>query len=147
MSDSGCKSLTNQLTLITVVCDDLVELAEHFQVFDNVRVFVGDEYQEKFIDGDVNIADHVRLHMSALSARLDQFREVRHILLHFQAIDSDELACNQNLARLAADTSTDNDHLLLLVLLICSSTEFCTLLRVLFSLRDKNNSALLSINK
>ena len=99
-----------RLTLVAVVHDDLVELAQHFQVLDDVGILVRDEHQEEFVNGNVHVADHICLDVRALAARLNEFGEVGHVLLHLEAVDGHELARYEDFARLAADARTDHHH-------------------------------------
>ena len=79
-----------------MVDDDLVELAKYFQIFDDVRIFVGYEHQKKLLNRYIDIADYISLDMCALPSRLDQLWKVRHVLLHLKPVNCDKLACNQN---------------------------------------------------
>ena len=90
--------------------DNLVQLAQHFQILDNVRILVRDEDEEELIDRHEDVPDHICLYMRCLSTLLNELGEVCHVLLHLEAINRDELTRDEDLARLATDAGTDYYH-------------------------------------
>ena len=93
--------------------DNLVQLSEHFQIFNDVTVLVRDQYQEELLNWHVHVSDYVSLNMRALLARVDELWKVGHVLLELKAIDCDKLACEENFAPFGADRSANDYHVLL----------------------------------
>ena len=58
--------LVKWLTLVALPSNNLVELLDNGQIFDNVGVFACDEYEVELLDGEVDIADAFSLYVSAL---------------------------------------------------------------------------------
>ena len=57
-----------RLTLVTLLHYDCVQLAKHFKVLDDVRILVGNQYEEQLFHWHVYISDCVSFDMSALLA-------------------------------------------------------------------------------
>ena len=56
------------LTLSALLVDNLVELSHYFKIFNNIRVFVGDENKVHPFDREVHVSNAVRLNVRALFA-------------------------------------------------------------------------------
>ena len=92
--------------------DNLVQLSEHFQIFNDVTVLVRDQDQEELLNWHVHVPDHVSLNVRALLARVDELWEVCHVLFELEAIYRDKLTCEKNFAPLGADRSANDYHVL-----------------------------------
>jgi len=58
--------LVELVTLVALPSNNLVELLDNGQIFNNVGVFASDEYQVELLDGEIDIADAFSLNVSAL---------------------------------------------------------------------------------
>ena len=71
--------------------DDLVELSEHLQVLNNVRILVCYEHKEKLVNWYEDISDHICLNMSRLPSLFNELWEICHVLFHLETVNRDEL--------------------------------------------------------
>ena len=56
------------LTLIAMVCHNLIELSQHFQILNDVRVLIRNQDQKQFVDWDIDVSNDIGLDMRALPA-------------------------------------------------------------------------------
>ena len=89
---------------------DLVELSENFKVLNNVGVLVCNKNKEQFINGHVDVPNHICLNIGRLPAWLNQLWEVGHVFLHLHTIDGHKLARHENRAWSRADACTYHHH-------------------------------------
>ena len=98
------------LTLIAVLNNNLIQLSQHFKVFNDVWVFVRDKDQKQFFNWYIHIPNYVCFNVSALLARFQKLGEVCHVLLKFEPIDCHELTSHENFPRFWTNWCADYDH-------------------------------------